>query len=622
MGITPGSNRKIKSTGKTDTKLHPDIFDVKWIEEFEKSFVFVWCDASIGTNSNIDDYLNTIKQLARIVNQNRQLVHTFNEFNACRDFIKDVNNVCLIVSGSMGQELVPIIHNYEQIHSIYIFCIQKEKYLAWAGHYPKVRGVCTEINEICESLKQHVTARSSAEFDRVEFDLITMETDPVQMESKKIFLFYSKINRAILLNMNSSDHGKKDMISYCRNEYRADHQLELINSFDLNYAKNSPIYWYTKNFFFQGIINRALRTNDLYALYSMHRFIKDLDSKLLETNDVQRIGNKPLNLFFGQFLSQYDFDKIKQNIGGLVSINQFVSANPELSIAVMYIEQQKVAVSNGNTVRVVFQIHIDETKKSIVPYANIGVKSQFVHEREYLISMFSVYRIDKIERLINVSSAWVIHMTLINKNDQEYNRLTENVNTNNIDDVNLTDVGYTIMSRLHLFKSTNKLFKQALPDNSQALRAIILHYNMGIIYDGIGEYEMALEEYTNVRTIGRLHISNCDLQDHICLVPSYSNKALVYEEQSQFDHAITHGFRALEIAENFPESSILKEELKSSCYYNLGSIHNQAGRTIEARKFYQKALDIRQAYLPLGHPDVTILQRLITLLPETLVEVF
>ncbi|CAF4536299.1 unnamed protein product, partial [Rotaria magnacalcarata] len=64
------------------------------------------------------------------------------------------------------------------------------------------------------------------------------------------------------------------------------------------------------------------------------------------------------------------------------------------------------------------------------------------------------------------------------------------------------------------------------------------------------------------------------------------------------------------------------EELKSSCYYNLGSIHNQAGRTIEARKFYQKALDIRQAYLPLGHPDVTILQRLITLLPETLVEVF
>ncbi|CAF3329656.1 unnamed protein product [Rotaria socialis] len=617
MGNTPGPKNKGKNIVKC-----LDVFDVKWIETFEKSFVFVWCDAAIGTDSNIDDYLNTIKQLACVLNPNRQLVHTFNESNACLDFIKDANNVCLLASGGMGQELVPKIHNYEQMHSIYIFCIQKEKHLAWSRHYPKVRGVCTEINEICESLKQHVMARSSAEYDRIEFDLITMETDPVKIEKKNIFLFYSKINRAIVLNMNSSDHGKQDMINYCRNEYRTDHQLELINNFDLNYAKYNPIYWYTKNYFLQGIIIRALRTNDLYALYSMHRFIKDLDSKLLETSDVQRIGNEPLNLFFGQFLSEYDFDKIKQNIGGLVSINQFVSANPELSIAVMYIDQQKVVVSNGNTVRVVFQIHIDETKKSIVPYANIGAKSQFVHEREYLISIFSVYRINKIEKLINVSSAWIIHMTLLNKNDQKYSKLTQNINTNNIDDVNLTDVGYTIMSRLHLFKSTTKLFKQALSDNPQALRAIILHYNMGIIYDGIGEYEKALEEYTNVRKIGRLHIPNCDLQDHICLVPLYSNKALVYEEQSQFDHALTHGFRALEIVENYPESSILKEELKSSCYYNLGSIHNQEGKPIEARKFYQKALDIRQAYLPLGHPDVTILQRLIALLPETQVEAF
>ncbi|CAF3933578.1 unnamed protein product, partial [Rotaria sp. Silwood1] len=88
-------------------------------------------------------------------------------------------------------------------------------------------------------------------------------------------------------------------------------------------------------------------------------------------------------------------------------INQFVSANSELSIAVTHIEQQKKLISNGNINRVVFQVHIDRTKETNVPYANIGSNSQFVHEKEYLISMFSVYHIDKIEKLLGVPSACV-----------------------------------------------------------------------------------------------------------------------------------------------------------------------------------------------------------------------
>ena len=59
---------------------------------------------------------------------------------------------------------------------------------------------------------------------------------------------------------------------------------------------------------------------------------------------------------------------------------------------------------------------------------------------------------------------------------------------------------------------------------------------------------------------------------------------------------------------------VFKSELESSCLYCLGSIHDQEEKFSEAKVFYQKALAIRQEYLPLGHPDITHLQRLITLL--------
>ncbi|CAF1683816.1 unnamed protein product, partial [Adineta ricciae] len=88
-------------------------------------FVVVWCDASIGSDTNASDDVNTLIQLTRIVNRKRQLIHTFSELDACQDFIYHASNVCLIVSGQMGTQLVPLVHGLHQLHSVYIFCFNK-----------------------------------------------------------------------------------------------------------------------------------------------------------------------------------------------------------------------------------------------------------------------------------------------------------------------------------------------------------------------------------------------------------------------------------------------------------------------------------------------------------------
>ena len=81
-------------------------------------------------------------------------------------------------------------------------------------------------------------------------------------------------------------------------------------------------------------------------------------------------------------------------------------------------------------------------------------------------------------------------LTLIDRNDVLYRNLTQSIQEEQLNnEFDLKELGHLIKNRLHLFKSTNKLFKQVLFQQKQELRTIILHYNMGIIYDALGEYE-------------------------------------------------------------------------------------------------------------------------------------
>ncbi|CAF1632266.1 unnamed protein product, partial [Adineta ricciae] len=87
------------------------------IEETQDVSV-IWLDTHIH-NSN-PDYQNAITHLQHIVND----IYTFTDNDECIDFILTLadTDVCLITSGSVGQRLVPCVHDISNIDSIFIFC--------------------------------------------------------------------------------------------------------------------------------------------------------------------------------------------------------------------------------------------------------------------------------------------------------------------------------------------------------------------------------------------------------------------------------------------------------------------------------------------------------------------
>ena len=87
-----------------------------------QNVLLIWLDSNID-NSN-SDCQNTITQLRRVVND----INTFTNGEQCIEFLESIqdNNVCMIISGSLGPQIVPHVHKMSQVDSIFIFCSKKK----------------------------------------------------------------------------------------------------------------------------------------------------------------------------------------------------------------------------------------------------------------------------------------------------------------------------------------------------------------------------------------------------------------------------------------------------------------------------------------------------------------
>jgi hypothetical protein len=92
-----------------------------------QNVLLIWLDNKIDNNN--EDCRNTVTELRRVVNE----VNTYTDGDQCIQFIDTITNnkVCMIISGSLGQLIVPRVHNMSQLDSIFIFCGNKACHEQW-----------------------------------------------------------------------------------------------------------------------------------------------------------------------------------------------------------------------------------------------------------------------------------------------------------------------------------------------------------------------------------------------------------------------------------------------------------------------------------------------------------
>jgi hypothetical protein len=174
--------------------------------------------------------------------------------------------------------------------------------------HTKVCGMFNDIDSICDQLKKDIQ-RCSNDLTFIN-SISSSENCGGHINKQESSFMYSQLIRDILVGM---EHTRNDCI--LSSPTRRKHcWLTLIDECEADCCRDKSIWWYTRSCFIYEILNKALRS-----------IIKGLDHQLY----AYRLS---LTVYRGQAMLSEKFEKHKNNIGGLLSINNFLSISTEKEV--------------------------------------------------------------------------------------------------------------------------------------------------------------------------------------------------------------------------------------------------------------------------------------------------
>jgi tetratricopeptide (TPR) repeat protein len=536
-----------------------------------QNVLLIWLDHNIDEKHN-NNCRNAIKQFRRVINN----IYTFTECDPCVTFLSEINEekVCIIVSGSLGQQIVPKIHSMSQLDSIFIFCDHRKHYKRWAKKWLKIKGVFTETTPIYEALQQ---SAKQCEHDAIGINFMSTKLDCSFM--------YSQIIKEILLTMEFNEQHIKQFINYSRKLFHEnEHQLNNIKQFKQIYDEETSISWYTYDCFINPMLNRALRLMDMEIIIKMGFFIRDLHRHIEQVYSEYHF-EQLLTLYRGQGLSKTDFEQMMKTKGGFISFNNFLSASKDSGVSLNFAHR---AIENPDLIGILFIMTIDPSKSS-TPFALIN--------DEVLFSMYTVFRIEDIKQLDETNRLWQVNLILTNDKDQDLCTLTERMREDTYPNSNGWGRLGLLLIKMNQLEKAEQVYNAMLEQTSDDQEKAGIYHQLGWIKDNQGQYEEAVPFYEKALVISQKMLP----PNHPDLAMSYNNIGLVYYNMSEYPKALSSHEKALEIRrQTLPENH---SDLAMS-YNNIGMVYATIEQYSKAFPFCQRAVDIGQRSLPSNHPHL------------------
>ncbi len=99
------------------------------------TYPLIWLDSLVNiSEENLDGQ--------KLIRSSIDHLKTFDNINKCEEYIRSISSderIILIVSGRLGREIIPCIHQLRQVSSIYVYCLDKSANEEWAKQYKKVK---------------------------------------------------------------------------------------------------------------------------------------------------------------------------------------------------------------------------------------------------------------------------------------------------------------------------------------------------------------------------------------------------------------------------------------------------------------------------------------------------
>ncbi|CAF0993033.1 unnamed protein product [Rotaria sordida] len=547
-----------------------------------QNFLLVWLDANIDESK--EDFQNSLQQLRRIVAS----ITTFTDAQQCCDYLSGITKekAFMIVSGSLGQKIVPKMEAIPQLESVYVFCGNQSYHEQWAKKVSKIKGVYTKIEPICQAL----------EIDRERCDRAMIS---VSFNGLDPLFMYTQLLKEALLEIEDDDRKSlKDLAEYCREQ--DDISEDQIKQVENEYRNHTAVWWYTAETFIYPMLNRGLRQMDVTIILKMGFFIRHLHNHIAELHREQQ-SSMPIKfqVFRGQGLSMEDFEKMKKTKGGLMSFNNFLSTSRDRTISLE--KFARPATRNPTSVGILFVMTIDAAicTKSSTPFAEVSKVGYYKdQEEEILFSTHTIFRIDRIERLEDkhTDRLWQVNLTLAGNQDDDFNKLTAHLREEQSWSIGWARLGHILIKQGEPGKAAY-LYQLLLDKTSSDKDRADYNLQLGTVYQSIGEYSKAITFYERAIDFYKKMSPPSQLN----LASSYNNIGVVYRNMGEYSKALSSYERSLEIQKialppNHPNLA--------SSYNNIGLVYNNMGEYSKALSYYEKDLEISLKALPPNHPDL------------------
>ncbi|CAF1464149.1 unnamed protein product [Adineta steineri] len=561
-------------------------------QRMTRNYILVWVDANIDQADK--DCQDTLTQLKSVVNN----INLCTEPNQCIQVLNKVDKqqAFVIASGSLGQHLVPKIHDMPQLDAVYIFCGDKSRHEAWTKNWTKIKGVHTNIKEICQAL-QLAVKQCDQDTIAVSFLAVNEMASIDNLNQLEPTFMYTQLFKEILLDIKYGDKVLQNLAEYGREVFSDDpNELELINEFEHGYDPQKAIWWYTRECFTYKMLNKALRIMDADIIITMGFFLRDVHQQIqqLHEQQVSSYGRKPFEVYRGQGLLKSDFEKLQKAKGGLMSFNNFLSTSRNEEVSLRFARD---ASTKPDTVGIFFIMSIDPSIKS-TPFASINEYSYFeAEEEEILFSMHTVFRVGATKQMNNKNQVYQVELELTSDDDQQLRLLTDRIREEAGGNTGWKRLGNLLIT-IGQFDKAEQLYNVLLEQTSNKGEKQHYYNQLGYIKDEQSDYEKAIEYYEKALEIKEKTLSSNDPS----LATSYNNIASVYYSMEEYSEALTYYKKALEIYQKtLPSDHQL--DLATS-YNNMGMVYKSMGDDSNALSYYEKDLKIRQKTLPSTHPSL------------------
>ncbi|CAF2104894.1 unnamed protein product [Rotaria magnacalcarata] len=494
--------------------------------------ILCWLDLEAR---NIEDNIHRKIEQLRI---NVYAAHSFDEWNACIDFITSVDE----------QDIIYLDNNN------LIF------------------------NQIEQNIRQNANQAIGLQVFRAQNDKITDASLLNQLDTS---FMYSQLIKEMLIDaeVEYAEDNINDFVDICLAENQDNQmQSENLRSFRNTYKQHSSVWWYTKESFLYSAVNKALRTQDMTMLIAMGFFIRDLHLQLIELQETD-IENQSLSMLYrGQGMTMKDFERLHQQIDGLISARD----NP-LHVGIFFCIRPNAAITTHD-------------KKSLSPFASLRNVSCYPNENEILFSMHTIFRIKNVHEIDE--RLWQIDLDFTNDQDQQLNILLEQLRSEiyvpgvfNVDKVG------KLYLKMGDYDGALEVYNTLLPMFPENLVFLCyVHNHLGLTYQHLDQIDQALMHYEKSIEIRRSW-GDEENNDRYSLV-TYANLSTLYAEKGKLEESIETYRKVIALRLEYLPSN--HPEL--SCEYsNLAVVYSENKDYSSAIECFHRALDIAEKSLPDNH---------------------